>query len=205
MNREILTSFSLFSVLHYGFVTMFVAAFPLGPLFALINAIIEIRLDAIKFLCHFRRPDVVRVEDIGAWYSVLEALTKVSVLVNAFVLAFTSEFIPKLLYRVTYASDRHSPGGGTLKGYVNSSLAVIDLTTLFTWENGTQPDNPTENLNYTRDYCRYCNSEWIYNITLTLESRLPFVCTLFLRVHRNLQLTYGFTLKDVQEGLPSIS
>ena len=133
---------------------MFVAAFPLGPLFALINSIIEIRLDAIKFLCHFRRPDVVRVEDIGAWYSVLAALTRVSVLVNAFVLAFTSEFIPKLLYKVMYASDRLSPGGGTLKGYVNSSLSTIDLKTLYTWEDGTQPENPTENLNYTRNYCR---------------------------------------------------
>ena len=133
---------------------MFVAAFPLGPLFALINAIIEIRVDAIKFLCFLRRPDVARVEDIGAWYTVLEALTRASVLVNAFVLAFTSDFIPKLLYKVMYASDRHSPGGGTLKGYVNSSLAVIDLNTLYTWENGTQPENPTEALNYTRDYCR---------------------------------------------------
>ena len=133
---------------------MFVAAFPLGPLFALINSIIEIRLDAIKFLCHFRRPDVARVEDIGAWYSILEAVTRISILVNAFVLAFTSEFIPKLLYKVMYASDHLSPGGGTLKGYVNSSLSVIDLKTLYTWEDGTQPENPTENLNYTRNYCR---------------------------------------------------
>ena len=146
--------FFLFAVLHYGFVTMFVAAFPLGPLFALINAIIEIRIDAIKFLCHFRRPNVARVEDIGAWYGVLEALTRVSVLVNAFVLAFTSEFIPKLVYKIMYAHDRHSSGGGSLKGYVNSSLAVIDLKTLYAWENGTQPENPMENLNYTRDYCR---------------------------------------------------
>lgn len=133
---------------------MFVAAFPLGPLFAFINTIIEIRLDAIKFLCHFRRPDVARVEDIGAWYDVLEAVTRASVLVNAFILAFTSEFIPKLLYKVMYAPDRHSSGGGTLKGYVNFTLAAIDLDTLYSWENGTQPDNPTENLNYTRSHCR---------------------------------------------------
>ena len=145
---------NLFPVLHYGFVTMFVAAFPLGPLFALINAIIEIRLDAIKFLCYFRRPDVARVADIGAWYGVLEALTRASVLVNAFLLAFTSGFIPKLLYRVVYASDHHSSWGGSLKGYVNSSLAVIDLKTLYRWESGTQPEHPVENLNYTRDYCR---------------------------------------------------
>lgn len=112
---------------------MFVAAFPLGPLFALINAVIEIRVDAINFLCHFRRPDAARVEDIGAWYGVLEAVTKVSVLVNAFVLAFTSEFIPKLVYKMVYSSEsRASVWKGTLNGYVNNSLAFIDLKTLYT-------------------------------------------------------------------------
>ena len=33
---------------QYGFITLFVAAFPLAPLFALINNIFEIRLDANK-------------------------------------------------------------------------------------------------------------------------------------------------------------
>ena len=134
---------------------MFVAAFPLGPLFALINVIIEIRVDAINFLCHFRRPDAVRAEDIGAWYNVLEAVTKVSVLVNGFVLAFTSEFIPKLVYKMVYSvQNGDSSRKGTLVGYINDSLAYIDLKTLYTWANGTQPINPTKNLNYTRDYCR---------------------------------------------------
>ena len=41
--------------LQFGFVTMFVTAFPLAPLFALINNIIEIRLDAIKMLTMERR------------------------------------------------------------------------------------------------------------------------------------------------------
>ena len=139
---------------------MFVAAFPLGPLFALLNIIVEIRLDAINFLCHFRRPDAVRAEDIGAWYTVLEVITKVSVLVNAFVLAFTSEFIPKLVYKMVYSGRNGDPSNkGTLIGYVNNSLASIDLNTLYTWENGTQPINPTQNLNYTRNYCRYVGQE----------------------------------------------
>merc|ERR1712212_1178472 len=37
-------------VLQFGFVTIFVAAFPLAPLFALLNNWIEIRLDAGKFV-----------------------------------------------------------------------------------------------------------------------------------------------------------
>lgn len=113
-------------------------------------------MDAINFLCHFRRPDAVRAEDIGAWYTVLEVITKISVLVNAFVLAFTSEFIPKLVYKMVYSGRNGDPSSkGTLIGYVNNSLASIDLNTLYTWENGTQPINPTQNLNYTRNYCRY--------------------------------------------------
>ena len=133
---------------------MFVSAFPLAPFFALINAVLEIRVDAINFVSYHRRPQVVRAEDIGAWYSVLEAVTKVAVIINAFVLAFTSDFIPKLLYRLQYAPDRNSPGGGTLKGYINNSLATIDLKTLYKWEPGTGPVNPTANVNFTRDYCR---------------------------------------------------
>ena len=138
---------TLLLVLQYGFVTMFVAAFPIAPIFALINAILEIRVDAINFVSYHRRPQVVRVEDIGAWYGVQEAVTKVAVLMNAFVLAFTSEFIPKMVYRYQY-------GGGTLKGYINNTLATIDLKTLYTWEPGTEPKNPYANVNYTRDYCR---------------------------------------------------
>ncbi len=52
-------------VIQYGFVTVFVAALPLAPLFALFNNIIEIRLDARKYVTIFRRPVAVRVQDIG--------------------------------------------------------------------------------------------------------------------------------------------
>ena len=43
-------------VLQFGFVTIFVAAFPLAPLFALLNNWMEIRLDAGKFVTETRRP-----------------------------------------------------------------------------------------------------------------------------------------------------
>jgi hypothetical protein len=52
-------------VIQYGFVTIFVAAFPLAPLFALINNIIEIRLDAYKFVTQWKRPMAARAQDIG--------------------------------------------------------------------------------------------------------------------------------------------
>jgi len=53
------------SVIQYGFITIFVAAFPLAPLFALLNNIIEIRLDAYKLVTQFKRPVAYRAVDIG--------------------------------------------------------------------------------------------------------------------------------------------
>ena len=52
-------------VIQYGFVTIFVAAFPLAPLFAAINNVIEIRLDAYKYVTQNRRPVAQRDQDIG--------------------------------------------------------------------------------------------------------------------------------------------
>ena len=39
---------------QYGFITIFVCAFPLAPFFALLNNILELRLDAKKVLVHYR-------------------------------------------------------------------------------------------------------------------------------------------------------
>lgn len=194
-------------VLQYAFVTMFVAAFPLAPFFALVNAILEIRVDAITYICYYRRPKPVRVEDIGAWYSVLEATSKVAVLMNAFILAFTSEFIPKLVYRYQYAPDRNSTHGGTLKGYINNSLASIDLKTLYEWEPGTEPQNPTANLNYTRDYCRYSSyrdSTYPYNYSKEywnlVAARLAFVIV-FQFVVYSITGFIAWIVPDVPEDL----
>ena len=58
---------------------MFVAAFPLAPFVALLNNMVEIRLDAVNFIHNFRRPAAERAEDIGAWYGILATLTMVSI------------------------------------------------------------------------------------------------------------------------------
>ena len=72
----------VFSVIQYGFVTIFVAAFPLAPLLALINNIFEIRLDAYKYTTQMRRPIAQQVKDIGIWYSILEGMTYLAVVFN---------------------------------------------------------------------------------------------------------------------------
>ncbi|XP_041860974.1 anoctamin-7 isoform X2 [Melanotaenia boesemani] len=102
-------------VLQFGFITIFVAAFPLAPLFALLNNWVEIRLDAHKFVCEYRRPVAERAQNIGVWFNILEALSHLSVIANAFLIAFTSDFLPRLLYQYKFDNDLH--------GYVNFTLA----------------------------------------------------------------------------------
>nr|XP_012142541.1 PREDICTED: anoctamin-1 isoform X1 [Megachile rotundata] len=117
-------------VLQYGFVTIFVAAFPLAPFFALLNNVFEMRLDAKKLLTMYRRPVGQRVTDIGIWYRILDSVSKLSVITNAFIIAFTSNFIPRLVYRFT-VSDNYS-----LEGFLEHSLSKFNTSDL---QNGTEP------------------------------------------------------------------
>ena len=71
-----------YAVIQFGFVTLFVAAFPLAPLFALVNNIIEIRLDASNLLRFYRRPPAEGAQDIGAWYPILRGLALIAVVSN---------------------------------------------------------------------------------------------------------------------------
>lgn len=76
-------------VLQFAFITLFVAAFPLGPLFALLNNILEIRVDALKLVRSFRRPIATRVGDIGIWQTILSAVAFLSVITNGTSLGFS--------------------------------------------------------------------------------------------------------------------
>lgn len=71
-----------FPVIQFGFVTLFVSAFPLAPLFALLNNIIEIRVDAYKYVVATRRPMPERARDIGIWLPILCMISRAAVLVN---------------------------------------------------------------------------------------------------------------------------
>ena len=70
------------TVLQFGFITIFVAAFHLAPLFALLNNWVEIRLDAQKFVCETRRIVAERAENIGIWFKILDMLAHLAVISN---------------------------------------------------------------------------------------------------------------------------
>lgn len=137
------------AVLQFGFITIFVAACPLAPLFALLNNWVEIRLDAHKFVCEYQRPVAERAQNIGVWLNILEILSHLSVTANvswrmviftinvylassalqccvvfvrplqAFLIAFTSDFLPRLLYQYKFDNEFH--------GYINFTLAYAPL------------------------------------------------------------------------------
>ncbi|XP_068908006.1 anoctamin-1-like isoform X4 [Tenebrio molitor] len=156
---------SLFSeylemVLQYGFVTIFVTAFPLAPLFALINNILEMRLDAKKFIKYYRRPVPHRGKNIGVWYPILAVLGRISVVSNAFIIAFSSHFIPKLVYMSLNDTD---------EGFLEDSLAYFDTAD---FKNGTAP----ENSKYNVSICRYSEYRNPPNVTdASLKYKRPLI------------------------------
>uniref|UniRef100_A0A4W4E5L8 Anoctamin n=1 Tax=Electrophorus electricus TaxID=8005 RepID=A0A4W4E5L8_ELEEL len=106
-NLSAVDAFSLFNeylemVIQFSFTTIFVAAFPLAPLFALINNIFEIRLDAIKMLRLGRRIVPNKANDIGVWTPVLEVIGVMAVIANGLVIGISSDFVPRLVYRYHY-------------------------------------------------------------------------------------------------------
>ncbi|XP_030307315.1 anoctamin-1 isoform X5 [Calypte anna] len=162
-------------IIQFGFVTLFVASFPLAPLFALLNNIIEIRLDAKKFVTELRRPVAVRAKDIGIWYNILRGIGKLAVIINAFVISFTSDFIPRLVYLYMYSET------GTMHGFVNHTLSSFNVSD---FQAGTAPNDPMD-LGYEVQICRYKDyreppwSENKYDISkdfwAVLAARLAFV------------------------------
>ncbi|KAM8939198.1 anoctamin-9 [Pelodytes ibericus] len=125
-------TFSLFDeflemVIQYSFTTIFVAAFPLAPLLAFFNNVLEIRLDAIKMTRLQRRQVPRKANDIGIWLQVLEAVGVLAVITNGLVIAVTSDFIPRLIYKHAYGpcAQGNKEETDCLRGYINQSLSTF--------------------------------------------------------------------------------
>ncbi|KAJ0029459.1 hypothetical protein NQD34_004456 [Periophthalmus magnuspinnatus] len=137
-------------VIQFGFITLFVASFPLAPLLALFNNIIEIRVDAWKLTTQFRRPVASKAHCIGAWEEILNGMAVLSVVTNAFIVAFTSDMIPRLVYMYAYQPD----GEMNMKGYINNSLSVFNITEFPEESRPEDGENPSW-FNSSITTCRY--------------------------------------------------
>ncbi|XP_078138003.1 anoctamin-6 [Centroberyx gerrardi] len=115
-------------VIQFGFVTLFVASFPLAPVLALVNNLFEIRVDAWKITTQFRRMVPEKAQDIGAWQPILQGVAILAVATNAMIIAFTSDMIPRLVYYWSfsvYPYGEHSHH--TMEGYINSTLSIFNI------------------------------------------------------------------------------
>ncbi|KAL3061402.1 hypothetical protein OYC64_009559 [Pagothenia borchgrevinki] len=138
-------------VIQFGFITLFVASFPLAPLLALINNIIEVRVDAWKLTTQFRRPVAAKAHSIGAWEEILNGMAVLSVVTNAFIVAFTSDMIPRLVYMYAYQPD----GELNMKGYISNSLSSFNISVIPDVNRPDVDENPSWFNTSTIDTCRY--------------------------------------------------
>ena len=132
-------------VIQFGFMTLFAVAYPIGALFALINNIIEIRVDGQKLTTDCRRPRYREAEDIGSWMTVLQCITVVAVITNCLLVSFTS----------TVRSDISSPIGSS------RWLALQNCTALQYWCCVCAPHSTFRPLLHgpRQCICRQCSSQ----------------------------------------------
>ncbi|XP_041930207.1 anoctamin-9 isoform X1 [Alosa sapidissima] len=167
-------SFSLFNeylemVMQFSFTTIFVAAFPLAPLLALLNNMFEIRLDAIKMVSLERRLVPKKTNDIGVWTKVLEAIGVLAVIANGLVIGISSDFIPRLVYRYNYGPCANGTANGLdcMTGYINDTLSTAYMSD----ERVRKDFYPRQMMNATQ--CSY--KDYRRNEDYTLTSQYWFI------------------------------
>jgi hypothetical protein len=80
------------ATVQFGFVALFSVSFPLAPLLAMFHNIIQRKIDAHNLLLRYKRPFALQSLGIGVWESWLFILAYIGVAMNAFVIAFTSNY-----------------------------------------------------------------------------------------------------------------
>jgi len=74
--------------IQYGYLSLFVCAFPLAPLLAVINNILESYLDSKKLCSYDRRPLPRGAADIGFWYVILQIVSWLAMVTNIALVVF---------------------------------------------------------------------------------------------------------------------
>ncbi|KAJ8323011.1 hypothetical protein O5D80_008520 [Batrachochytrium dendrobatidis] len=82
-------------VIQFGYLTMFSAAFPLAPVLAYVNNLVEMRIDIWKFITIYQRPFARRESSIGRWESIMRSVVTIGVLTNALIIAFASSWFQR--------------------------------------------------------------------------------------------------------------
>jgi len=75
-------------VIQFGYVTLFVVAFPITPLLALVSNILETRVDGTKLCKLVRRPEPRGAANMGTWFDILGFVSFVAVATNVAIICF---------------------------------------------------------------------------------------------------------------------
>jgi len=92
--NSLMGTFNDYSLLvsQFGYMTMFVSAFPLCTVLALTNNYVQMRVDAWRLCQIVQRPDPKSTEKIGRWQNVMELIGLISVFTNSGLISFTGQF-----------------------------------------------------------------------------------------------------------------
>lgn len=194
-------------IIQFGFVTLFVASFPLAPLLALVNNILEIRVDAWKLTTQYRRMVPEKAQDIGAWQPIMQGIAILAVVTNAMIIAFTSDMIPRLVY---YWSFSIPPYGDhpdySMEGYINISLSIFNTADF----KSRVKENPYAGSKY--DTCRYRDfryppghpQEYKHNIYYwhVIAAKLAFIIVMEHIIY-SVKFFISYTIPDVSKSTKS--
>ncbi|XP_055550170.1 anoctamin-10 isoform X2 [Wyeomyia smithii] len=72
--------------IQFGYMVLFSSVAPMTSFWAILNNVIEIRLDAYKLCSFFKRPFARRTKNIGAWQLAFETLAVISIMTNCGIL-----------------------------------------------------------------------------------------------------------------------
>ncbi|KAI3633899.1 hypothetical protein MIR68_008064 [Amoeboaphelidium protococcarum] len=118
--------------LQFGFMCLFITAFPLAPLFAYLNNLVEIRQDAYQLIVAKRRAVPFRAQDIGSWEKILTFISYFAVLTNAALIAFSSQNFQETYLAQLGPQDSYAQLVGKLAFVLIFEHLVFGLKGLFT-------------------------------------------------------------------------
>lgn len=106
--------------IQFGYVVLFSSVAPMTAFWAILNNVIEIRLDAYKLCAFFKRPFARRTKNIGAWQLAFETLAVISIMTNCGILYLSPQM-------------RELATSFSLEAYAVSFLVIEHVLLGLTW------------------------------------------------------------------------
>lgn len=76
-------------MVQYGYVILFSVGFPMAPVLAFLNNVVEVQVDKYKLMKLTKRPVPLSANNIGMWALIIDIVTTISIFTNMGVFCFT--------------------------------------------------------------------------------------------------------------------